>query len=405
MAVDAGCWLTGSMETADINDGEPEPEPEADEPLPPGRYERLRLAAMARGIPLSAILATCGAVVAIYLVGKLAFRMRDILLMILVAGFLALILNPMVVYTQRRVRRRGWAVAIVIGWATLVFIGLAFLFGYPLLNGVTHLSAQLPAYVQDAADGHGAVGELVRRFHLQNWVTQNAPKLHTLGTTLARPALNFGKGAASVLGTVVTIFALALLLLLEGPKIWAGLLGGLAPARAERWSRMAREINQSITGYVVGDLLTSVIAGVVVFFTFLALGLPFPLLWALWVALVDFLPMVGGALAGIPSVLFATAHSLTDGIIMAVVFVAYQQLENHVLNPLIMSKTVNVNPLLVMLSVLVGTSLGDWVGGIFGGFVAALLSIPVAAALQVIVREIWRATAPDAQSSPVPRSG
>jgi len=403
--VDAGCWLTGSMETADINDGEPEPEPEADEPLPPGRYERLRLAAMARGIPLSAILATCGAVVAIYLVGKLAFRMRDILLMILVAGFLALILNPMVVYTQRRVRRRGWAVAIVIGWATLVFIGLAFLFGYPLLNGVTHLSAQLPAYVQDAADGHGAVGELVRRFHLQNWVTQNAPKLHTLGTTLARPALNFGKGAASVLGTVVTIFALALLLLLEGPKIWAGLLGGLAPARAERWSRMAREINQSITGYVVGDLLTSVIAGVVVFFTFLALGLPFPLLWALWVALVDFLPMVGGALAGIPSVLFATAHSLTDGIIMAVVFVAYQQLENHVLNPLIMSKTVNVNPLLVMLSVLVGTSLGDWVGGIFGGFVAALLSIPVAAALQVIVREIWRATAPDAQPSPVPRSG
>ena len=403
--MDAGCWLTGAMETADINDGEPEPEPEADEPLPPGRYERLRLAAMARGIPLSAILATCGVVVAIYLVGKLAFRMRDILLMILVAGFLALILNPMVVYTQRRVRRRGWAVAIVIGWATLVFIGLAFLFGYPLLNGVTHLSAQLPAYVQDAADGHGAVGELVRRFHLQNWVTQNAPKLHTLGTTLARPALNFGKGAASVLGTVVTIFALALLLLLEGPKIWSGLLGGLAPARAERWSRMAREINQSITGYVVGDLLTSVIAGVVVFFTFLALGLPFPLLWALWVALVDFLPMVGGALAGIPSVLFATAHSLTDGIIMAVVFVAYQQLENHVLNPLIMSKTVNVNPLLVMLSVLVGTSLGDWVGGIFGGFVAALLSIPVAAALQVIVREIWRATAPDAQPSPVPRSG
>jgi predicted PurR-regulated permease PerM len=268
---------------------------------------------------------------------------------------------------------------------------------------VTHLSAELPTYVKDAADGHGAVGQLVRRFHLQQWVAQNAPKLHTLGTTLARPALNFGKGAASVLGTVVTIFAIALLLLLEGPKMWSGLLGGLAPARAERWSRMAREINQSITGYVVGDLLTSVIAGVVVFITVLALGLPFPLLWALWVALVDFLPMVGGALAGIPSVLFATAHSLTDGIIMAVVFVAYQQLENHVLNPLIMSRTVNVNPLLVLLSVLVGTSLGDWVGGVFGGFVAALLSIPVAAALQVIVREIWRATAPDAQLSPMRR--
>jgi len=196
-----------------------------------------------------------------------------------------------------------------------------------------------------------------------------------------------------VLGTLLTIFALSLLLLLEGPQIWTGLLGWLSPARADRWSRMAREINESVTGYVVGDLLTSVICGLVIFVTLAILGVPFPLLWALWVALVDFLPMIGGALAGIPTVLFATAHSLTDGIVTAAVFVAYQQLENHVLNPVIMGRTVKINPLLVLLAVLVGTSLGDWVGGVFGAFVAALLSIPCAAALQVIVREIWRATA------------
>ncbi len=372
-------------------------EPGADEPRPPSRHERLRSAAAARGIPLPTILTTCGVVVAIYLAGKLAYRMRDVLLMILVAGFIAVILNPMVNSVQRRIRRRGWAVAVVIGWATLVFIGLAVLFGHPLFNGLTHLSAQLPTYARDAADGQGWIGHLVRRFHLQQWVAQNAPKLQTLGTALARPALNFSKGAASVLGTVVTIFALALLLLLEGPKIWSGLLDWLSPARAERWGRMARDINQSVTGYVVGDLLTSIIAGAVVFVTLAVLGLPYPLLWALWVALVDFLPMIGGALAGIPTVLFATAHSLTDGIVMAATFVAYQQLENHILNPLIMSRTVKVNPLLVLLAVLFGTSIGDWVGGVFGGFVAALLSIPCAAALQVVVREIWRATAPDAR--------
>ena len=388
------------METAAQETGVPQEtgEPGAEKPRPSSRHERLRSAAAERGIPLGTILTTCGIVVAIYLAGKLAYRMRDILLMILVAGFVAVILNPMVGYVQRRVRRRGWAVTVVIGWAVLVFIGLAVLFGYPLLNGLTHLSARLPSYVQDAADGHGWVGQLVRRFHLQQWVAQNAPKLQTLATTLARPALNFGKGAASVLGTVVTIFALSLLLLLEGPKIWSGLLDSLSPARAARWSRMAREINQSVTGYVVGDLLTSLIAGAVVFVNLAVLGLPFPLLWALWVALVDFLPMVGGALAGIPTVLFATAHSLTDGIVTAVVFVAYQQLENHVLNPVIMSKTVKVNPLLVLLAVLVGTSMGDWVGGVFGGFVAALLSIPCAAALQVIVRDVWRATAPGSGS-------
>ncbi|HMD92014.1 MAG TPA: AI-2E family transporter [Trebonia sp.] len=383
------------MENADLSplDVEPDVEPAAP-PRPASRVERIRAAAAARGVPLAAILTTCGVVVAIYLAGKLAYRMRDVLMMIAVGGFIALILNPMVVVVQRHVRRRGWAVAIVLGWATLVFIGLAFLFGHPLVNGLTHLSQRLPSIVQDASAGRGWIGQLVRRLHLQHWVAVNAPKLQTLGSSLARPALTFGEGAASVFGTVLTIFALAMLLLLEGPKIRAGLLGALSPRRAERYARIAHEINQSVTGYVVGDLLTSLIAGVVVFVTFAVLGLPFPLLWALWVALVDFLPMVGGALAGIPTVLFALTHSLTDGIAMAAVFVGYQQLENHVLNPVIMGRTVKINPLVVLLAVLVGTSLGDWVGGVFGAFVAALLSIPCAAALQVITREIWHATEP-----------
>jgi predicted PurR-regulated permease PerM len=363
-------------------------------PRPVSRVEEVRALAAARGVPLAAILTTCGVVVIIYLAGKLAFQMRGVLLIIAVAGFLALALNPLVSGTQRLVRRRGWAVTIVLGWATLVFIGLAFLFGHPLVNGLTHLSQRLPGLVNDAAAGHGWIGQLARRLHVQNWVTENAPKLQSLGTTLAKPALSLGKGAASVLGTVLTIFALTLLLLLEGPKIRAALLGALSPPRAERYARIAREINQSVTGYVFGDLLTSLIAGVVVFVTMAVLGLPFPLLWALWVALVDFLPMIGGALAGIPTVLFALAHSLTDGIVMAVAFIAYQQLENHVLNPVIMGRTVKVNPLVVLLSVLVGSSLGDWVGGTFGAFVAVLLSIPCAAALQVIMREIWQATEP-----------
>ena len=148
-----------------------------------------------------------------------------------------------------------------------------------------------------------------------------------------------------------------------------------------------------MTGYALGNLVTSLIAGVVVFVTLTVLGVPFPLLWALWVALVDFLPMVGGALAGIPTVLFALGHSLTAGIVTAAAFIVYQQIENHVLNPVVMSRTVKVNPLLVLLSLLVGTSIGDWVGGFFGSFVAALISIPIAGALQVIVRELSQATA------------
>jgi predicted PurR-regulated permease PerM len=125
---------------------------------------------------------------------------------------------------------------------------------------------------------------------------------------------------------------------------------------------------------------------------------PFPGLWALWVALVDFLPLIGGALAGIPTVLFAFGQGIPAGVITLIVFLLYTQIENHALNPVVMSKTVRISPLLVLISVLVGASIGSWVGGLFGGFVAALLSIPAAGALQVIVREAWQMSGPSREA-------
>jgi predicted PurR-regulated permease PerM len=359
------------------------------------RRARIRKAAAARGIPLAAIITAVAVVALTFLAGKVLYRLKDVILLMVIAGFLALILNPLVLYLQNhRIRRRGWAVAIVAIWAAIVFVGLAFAFGNPLVNGLTHLSQRLPTYVQDAEHGRGWIGHLVRRYHLAAWAQRNAPKIQSFGVSLAKPALSLGKGALSLVLTLGTIAILVLLLLLEGPKMRQGILGLMAPERAKRYARVAHEINQSVTGYMVGDILTSLIAGIVVFFTLLALGIPFPLLWALWVALVDFLPQVGGALAGIPTVLFALGHSLTAGIITAAVFIAYQQIENHVLNPVIMSRTVKVNPLLILISVLVGASIGDWVGGFFGSFVAALIAIPAAGALQIVARELWQATGP-----------
>jgi predicted PurR-regulated permease PerM len=171
------------------------------------------------------------------------------------------------------------------------------------------------------------------------------------------------------------------------------LLGQMRPERAATVTRIGAEVSQSVSGYMLGNLLTSLIAGTVVFVTLLIVGVPFPLLWGLWVALVDFLPMIGGALAGIPTVLFAFfSQGFTAGLVTLVVFLTYTQIENHILNPIIMSRTVKINPLLVLLAVLVGAELGNLVGGLFGGFVAALLAIPLAGALQVLVREAWQGT-------------
>jgi predicted PurR-regulated permease PerM len=363
-------------------------------PKPETRLSRLWQAAEVRKIPLRTIVVAVAVVAITYLAGKLIYRIRDIVLLFLVAGFVAVLLNPIVVLLQRKLfPRRGVAVGIVTLLAVLVFISLAVAFGYPLVNGITHLADQLPTYVANADHGKGWIGHLVRKYHVQSWVQKNAPKLVSYGQSLSKPALTIAGGALSIVIELATLFILVLLLLLEAPKLRRALTGQMTPRRAAEVTRVASDVSRAVTGYMLGNLLTSLIAGVVTFVDLMILGVPFPILWGLWVALVDFLPMVGGALAGIPTVLFAFGHSITAGIATAVVFLIYTQLENHVLNPVIMSKTVKISPLLVLTSVLVGASLGSLVDGIFGGFVAALLSIPAAGALQVLVREAWRLTA------------
>jgi predicted PurR-regulated permease PerM len=362
------------------------------------RLGRLWAAAEMRRVPLRTIIAAILAVAFFFLAGKLIYRLRGVVLLLLVAGFLALILNPLVRVAEKwLIKRHGLAVTAVAVLMLAAFFGLLFAFGYPLVNGITHLANDLPTYVANAEHGRDWYGRLVKHYHVQQWVQQNSSKLVTFGQSLSAPALAVGKGALSLLIELLTIFILVLMLLLEGPRLRRGLLGLLSPGQAAEVQAIASEVNRSVVGYMLGNFLTSVICGVVVLVDLAVLGVPFPGLWALWVALVDFLPLIGGALAGIPTVLFALTQGLTAGIVTAVVFVVYTQVENHILNPVIMSKTVRISPLLVLVAVLVGASIGDWVGGLFGGFVAALLAIPIAGAFQVIVREAWRLTAPPPQ--------
>ena len=372
----------------------------AEEDQPESRRSRLFEVAASRGIPLGTILTTIGVAVVVYLAGHLIYKLREVLLLMVVAGFIALLLNPAVVQLRRwGVKHRGSAVAIVTVLALVAFGALAFAFGYPLVNGITHLAESLPRYIKEAENGKGPVGHLVRKYHVEHWVKVNlAPKLASFAKNLSKPALSVGKGALTLVIALITIFILVLLLLLEGHKLRNGILKMMSPAKAEQTSRIASEVSRSVTGFMIGNFITSLIAGTIVFVTLTVLGVPFALLWGLWVALLDFLPMIGGAVAGIPTVLFAFAHSFTSGLVVLIVFLAYTQIENHILNPIVMSRTVRINPLLVLIAILVGASVGDLVGGFFGGFVGTLLAIPLAGSIQVVVREVWQATAPE----PVP---
>jgi predicted PurR-regulated permease PerM len=377
----------------------PRPKPpvvEEEEEVPETRRRRFVRIADGNQVPVLTILFAVFTVAAVYLSGQVIYHLRDLLMLGLVGGFIALILNPVVVSLQHwRIKRRGGAVALVTFAALLIFLGLAVLFGYPLINGLTHFASALPGYVKQAQHGQGWIGHLFRKYHVESWVKRNSSHLTSLATGLSKPALALGKGALSAILSLIFVFTFVVLLLIEAPKIRRSLTKLVSPERAKRFRHVGRIISRSVSGYVLGDMLTSITAGLVIFVTLLILGVPYAFLWALWVALVDFLPQIGGALAGFPTVLFAFAHSLTAGIVTLVVFLVYTQVENHILNPIVMSRTVKINPLLVFVAVLVGADLGSWVAGLAGGFVAVLLAVPMAATIQVVVREWWRASEPD----------
>ena len=359
------------------------------------RRARLVQRAARNNVPLNTILTTIAVIVAVYFAGKLLYRLRDLMMLLVVGGFIALILNPAVIRLQKiGVRRRGIVVLIVSVASAVVFLLLALAFGYPLVNGLTHLANNLPTYVNNAEHGKGWIGHLIARYHITTWVDANSAKIVSFARGLSKPALALGKGAISMLMTLLTLFIFVILLLLNGPKIRNIILISLAPERARRAEEIGALISRAALGYVVGNLVMSLAAGVVVFVTLWLTGVPFALLFALWVVLVDFLPQVGGALAGIPTVLFAFVQSTSAGVVTLIVFVVYTLVQNHVLYPIVMSRAIKLNALLVFLAILIGAQMGDWVGGTFGGLVGVILAIPMAAALHVIVSQWWESSRP-----------
>ncbi len=371
------------------------------------RRERLFAAASAKGVNLRTILAVDAVVILTWLAYRLIGRLREVILWILIAAFVALVLNPAVVFLQRWMRR-GWAVAVVYLVAVFAFFGLLGLFGYPLVNSVTHVARRLPTMVQDVQKGHGWLAHTLQHFGLLKWVQKNAPKLETAAKNLGKPALsegaNLGRAVFSTILALFTIGFLSLFMQLEAPRLRAGFLNTLRPDRRKDVEDIAHIVSRSVTSYVLGTVALSFLFGLVVFVTMLALGVPFALLIGLWVALVAMIPLVGGLIAAIPSVILALLHSPTAGVVMVVVFVGFQFVENHLLYPVVMSKTVSMNPLWVLLSILVGANLGGVFGSSLGALAGALVAIPVGGAVQVISREVWertRATEPVATGPPV----
>src|SRR5215218_9373345 len=273
-------------------------------------------------------------------------RVEQVLVWMLIALFFTVAIYPVVNFVQRRMTwcRRSLATLVVFLVVVVVLGGLLTAFAVPLASEGSDLAGQLPTIIGDARAGRGPVGDLLERTNALQLVQDNEARISEFATGLGSPALNLLRGIGTGIVAAVTIFVLSYLAILEGPKVVDGTLALFPPQRAERIRRVTRDCAKTVTGYISGNLLISAIGAVV-------------------------------------ASIAAFLHSVPAGIAVLIFFVIYQQLENHLLQPVIFARTVKLNPLAVLIAILLATELA--------GILGALLAIPVAGIIQVVLRDLW----------------
>jgi predicted PurR-regulated permease PerM len=327
----------------------------------------------------STILAVLGITFGFLLLLYVTWISRQVLTWILVALFLALALNPAVEALQRRgLRRRGAATAVTFLLAVGIIAAGGSLFIPTLVREVSDFVAAVPDYVDDIQKGRGPLGELAQRYEVEQRVRKAVDEAGPTGALgLSGTAIAVTQSVLTFIVAVVTIAFLTFFMLLEGPKWMERFYALLPEERQATWRAIGYEIYQTVGGYVTGNLLISVVAGATTTVVLLILDVPYAVALGLLVAILDLIPLAGATLAAIIVGTVAFLTSLPAGIIVLAFFILYQQLENHVLQPLVYSRTVQLSPLAILVSVLIGAKIA--------GVLGALAAIPVAGTIQVLL--------------------
>jgi len=363
----------------------------------PGRADPGRGAARAP-VPWRTILAAIAAAAGAYLLWQFVIATQREITWIIVAGFFAVVLSPPVDFLVRRARlRRTLAAFIVFVLGFSCVGGLLYLFIRPIVNEVNKLINDFPRLVQDAQAGKGPIGHLVKRYDLVNKAKQYEPKIQKYVSASGSRALSILRSIGNGLVSALTILVLTFLLLVEGPKILNGLTSMTTEARQARLRRLGRDASRAISGYMFGNILISLIAAAVTYVGLWIFGVPFRGVAAVWVGFADLIPLVGATLGAIPTVGLSFLHSVTAGVGMIVIYVVYQQFENHVIQVAIMSRTVRLSPLGVLVSLLVGVQLF--------GLIGALLAIPAAGIIHVISVDLYQERQSQRRGDPVGPAG
>lgn len=329
------------------------------------------------------VLAAVAVLAALYLV----WLVRDIVLLLVLALFVAVALSAPVGAVQRRLRLpRAAAIALVY----VLLLGAIVLIGSvvvpPLVEQVGALTREVPSYVQEVEDS-GTFQHWDEEYHLVDELQQQAGKLPSLLSGAAAELETVTVGIFERAAETIAVLAIAFLLLLDAPRTTGWVYGRLSPGRGAQARRLATQASQAIGGYCAGVFAVASLAGLVSFAAMEVLGIPFSVPLAVQMAFFALLPLVGSAIGAIVIAIVAAFEGPGTAIAWLAFFVVYQQLETHVLGPFVYRRTVALRPVLVIVSVLAGASLL--------GILGALLAIPAAATIQIAVQEWWRVGHPD----------
>ena len=316
------------------------------------------------------------------------------LTLIAISLFLALALNPAVLFFERRGLGRGAAVGAV-AVAAVIVVGL---FGLvlipPLVDEITKFVDALPSLIGDITKGRGTLGHLADKFHL----VQKAKKLGSGGAIsgAADPVFSFASGViGTLIGTLVVGF-MTLFMLIEG-RDWRRRMVEVLPSRTgPRWQRIGSGLYRAVGGFVTGNLLASLLDGIVAVILLLAVGIPYAVPIALLVAVLELLPFLGPALVTVLLGLVGLINGVLSAVIVAGCMVVWHAVEGHTIRPMIYGRALRLSPLAVLVAFIIGSEMA----GLFG----AVVAIPIAGAIQVVVHELLAEREQARHSAVVPAS-
>jgi predicted PurR-regulated permease PerM len=324
------------------------------------------------------VLVACAVLAALYLL----FLIREVVGLVLIAVFFALAIAPAVNWLNDRKVPRWLAILLVyLGIAAGIF-GIGLVVVPPIVNGVDDLSNDLPGYIDDLRKNE-TFRDYDDKYDITQKLNEQADELPSRLGDAAGTLRDVTVGVFDRFVQLFSILVIAFLLLMDGPKILQFAYRQLPDEREARLRTVASDISDAISGYVFGNFVISVLAGLVTYVTLTILDVPFAAPLAVLFGFFDLIPLIGATLGGI---LIAIVTAFVDFpvalIVWVVVMIGYQQIENYLIQPVVYGRTVQIHPLVVIVAVLIGAALL--------GVLGALVAIPAAAAVQSVVRDWWR---------------